>query len=111
MIGPGTAHVRLEVLPPERRQARLVEAAALDVPTTSYSVQVAALGDAGRAEHLRRVLASRFSDAFVSEVDGPSGRHYRVRLGPYALRGVAVARAELVGRLGYGAIIVEDDGR
>jgi peptidoglycan lytic transglycosylase len=111
MIGPGTANVRLEVLPPERRQARLVQAAAYELPSTSYSVQVAALGDAARAEHLRSVLAHRFPDAFVSEVDGPSGRYYRVRIGPYALRGVAVARAELIGRLGYGAIIVEDDGR
>jgi peptidoglycan lytic transglycosylase len=108
MIGPGTAHVRVEVLPPARRQARLVAVAAEDFSSVTYSVQVAALSDAGRAEHLRRVLAMRFPDAFVSEVDAGNGRYFRVRIGPYAIRGVAVARAELVNRLGYPAIIVTE---
>ncbi len=111
MIGPGTARVRIDVLSARRepvRIASLLGPAPGDLPAASYVVQVAALGDATKAEHLRRVLALRFPDAFVSELDGTDGRYYRVRIGPYPLRGVAVARAELVNRLGYPAIIVEE---
>ncbi len=109
MVGPGTARVRVEALVRAApAPARWVPPVVRDLPSASYAVQVAALGDAGRAEHLRRVLAFRFPDAFVSPLEGPERRYYRVRIGPYPLRGVAVARAELVSRLGYAAIIVEE---
>jgi rare lipoprotein A len=109
MVGPGTARVRIEVLAAaDERRPALIGPAPGDLPAAAWVVQVAALGDGSKAEHLRRVLSLRFPDAFVSELDGPEGRYYRVRIGPYALRGVAVARAELVARLGYPAIIVED---
>jgi DedD protein len=81
---------------------------AYDLPAATYAVQIAALSDPGKAEHLRSRLALRFPDAFVSPLEAGAGRYYRVRLGPYPLRGVAVANAELVSRLGYPAVIVED---
>jgi len=111
MIGPGTAPVKVEVLGKAKRApAHLVEAATNDLPSATYVIQVAALGDGDKAEHLRRVLASRFPEAFVSELAASEGgRYFRVRIGPYPLRGVAVARAELVSRLGYPAIIVENE--
>jgi cell division septation protein DedD len=71
---------------------------------------VAALSDPAKAEHLRQVLALRFPNAFVSPLAGDTGRYYRVRLGPYPLRGAAVAHAELVGRLGYPAVLVDESG-
>ena len=96
LVGPGTGRVRIEVLgkaPPPA--VRLLPAPARVVPTSSYT-------------HLRGVLASRFPDAFVVPVTGTTGRYYRVRIGPYPFRGVAVARAELVNRLGYPAILMEN---
>ena len=111
MIGPGTARVRIDVLATRAEQPRIASIlgpAPGDLPTASYVVQVAALGDGDRAEHLRRVLALRFPDAFVSELTATDGHYYRVRIGPYPLRGVALARAELVNRLGYPAVIVEE---
>ena len=115
MIGPGTAPVRIEVLgpaPAEPRRARAAPppAPARELPLTSYTVEVASLADAGKADHLRQVLARRFPDAFVSPLAAPTRRYYRVRIGPYARRAVAVARAERVNRLGYPAIIVEASG-
>ena len=109
MVGAGTARVRIEVLaratsPPPR----LVPPPADDLPTGSYTVEVASLSDEGKAHHLRGVLARRFPDAFVSPLRGTSGSYFRVRIGPYALRTVALARAERVTRLGYPAIIVEE---
>ena len=117
MIGPGTARVRIEVLgrvpmvaaaaPPPRR----VPPAPRDVPEASYAIEVAALSDPSRAEHLRGVLARRFPDAFVSPVPNTVGRYYRVRVGPYPLRTVAQQHAERLARLGYPAIIVEEPRR
>jgi rare lipoprotein A len=137
MIGPGTAPVRVEVLgsaagtaagtrtvarassgaprpartpvaPPPPDPGRWVPPEAHDLPAATYAVQVAALSDPAKAEHLRRRLALRFPDAFVSPLAATAGRYYRVRIGPYPLRGVAVAHAEMVSRLGYPAVIVED---
>jgi rare lipoprotein A len=111
MIGPGTARVRIDVLAASHDRpevASILEPAPGDLPHASYVVQIAALADPAKAAHLRGVIASRFPDAFVSELAGTDGRYYRVRIGPYPLRGVAVARAELVNRLGYPAIIVEE---
>src|SRR5438093_1044333 len=79
-----------------------------ELPTGVYTVEVASLSDAGRAQHLRQVLAHRFPDAFVSPLAGGTSSYYRVRIGPYPLRTAAVARAEMVNRLGYPAIIVEE---
>src|SRR5437870_3866734 len=107
MIGPGTGRVRIDVLgkaPPPR----FVPPPPRDLPTGVYTVEVASLSDAGKAQHLRQVLAHRFPDAFVSPLAGGTSSYYRVRIGPYPLRTAAVARAEMVNRLGYPAIIIEE---
>src|SRR5947209_11716471 len=121
MVGPGTVRVRIEVLGPTilAAAAALAAPAALptarpssrpprDVPTGSYTVEVAALSDPDKAEHLRHVLAYRFPDAFVTPLAGTSGHYYRVRIGPYPLRTAALEHAERVVRLGYPAIIVDE---
>jgi rare lipoprotein A len=115
LVGPGTGRVRIEVL--EKAAEPVVHPPAVHPPAapvpepskSSYTIEVAALADPAKADHLRRVLASRFPDAFVVPVAGTTGRYYRVRIGPYPLRGVAVARAELVNRLGYPAILMENE--
>jgi len=125
MVGPGTVRVRIEVLgptiavaatplaapvaaPPAPTPARPSPPAPREVPTGAYTVEVAALNDPGRAEHLRHVLAYRFPDAFVTPLAGTSGHYYRVRIGPYPLRTAALERAQRVVRLGYPAIIVDE---
>jgi rare lipoprotein A len=111
MIGPGTAPVRIEVLGRARatRLAGLVPPPPRDAPAVSYAVEVASLTDRRQAERLRRVVAARFPDTFVSRLAADGRAHYRVRIGPYPLRRVALARAELVSRLGYTAFIVEHE--
>lgn len=137
LIGPGTGRVRIDVLGSAPRQvaARADAAAALlpppppvpsrptpvpalaepprpepvlASPQTSYAVEIATFGDSAKAEHLRDVIAHRFPDAQVVPLAARAGRYYRVLIGPYPLRGVAVARAELIGRLGYPAVILEE---
>lgn len=117
MVGPGTAPVRVEVLElatgrrAARRAPRPVPVAARvpsDLPRATFVVQVASFTDPGTAEHLRRSIAVRFPDAYVDPLETTDGRYHRVRIGPYPMRAVAVARAELVNRLGYPAIIMEE---
>jgi len=121
MLGPGTVRVRIEVLGPTTLAAAAPVAAPAalptarpiprpprDVPTDSYTVEVAALSDPDKAEHLRHVLAYRFPDAFVTPLAGTSGHYYRVRIGPYPLRTAALEHAQRVVRLGYPAIIVDE---
>lgn len=114
MVGPGTARVRIELLDAAgtrlaARGAPLPRAAgpAPELPRASFVVQVASFVDARNAAHLRDVIAERFPDAYVDHLDTDEARYHRVRIGPYAMRRVAVARAELVNRLGYPAIIME----
>ena len=121
MVGPGTVRVRIEVLGPTTLAAAAPVAAPAalptarpsprpprDVPTGSYTVEVAALSDPDKAAHLRQVLAHRFPDAFVTPLAGTSGHYYRVRIGPYPLRTAALERAERIVRLGYPAIIIDE---
>src|SRR5262245_3127040 len=134
MVAPGTVPVRIEVLPSPTAPAPVTRVAAApppppppapaprvapapplvpppprDLPTTAFTVEVASLASPDKAEHLRRVLSSRFPEAFVSPLAGSAGPSYRVRIGPYPLRAVALARAELVNRLGYPAVIVQEE--
>ena len=128
MIGSGTMAVRLDVLdapvqvvsrrttaplalarrPPEPTPARTPAAATDDEPSGTYAVLVATLSDAGRAEHLRSRIALKFTDAHVSPIDVGADHYYRVRIGPYPTRTVALARAALVNRYGYPAVITDE---
>jgi rare lipoprotein A len=98
---PAPPVVRTAVEPP--RPARVPE----PEPEGSYAVLVATLGDAGLAEHLRSRIAIKFTDARVTAIDVGADRYYRVHIGPYPSRGVAVARAALVNRFGYPAVITD----
>jgi rare lipoprotein A len=120
MVGPGTATVRIEVLgaaprlvawrapAPAPAPPSQPPPAAPEPPAARYAVEVASLGDPAKADHLRGVLATRFPDAHVSRLDTSTRSYYRVRVGPYPQRGTALARAELVNRLGYPAVITEE---
>jgi rare lipoprotein A len=136
MIGPGVVPVRLEVIEeaparalagrgtappvaiararkPTEPTARTPEPpaptpATAPAPEGAFAVVVATLSDPAKAEHLRSRIALKFPDAHVSALDAGADRYYRVRIGPYPARGVAVARAELVNRYGYPAVITEE---
>src|SRR5213076_2123018 len=59
LVGPGTGRVRIEVLGKVSQQAPVhpLPAPARETPTSSYTIEVAALGDPAKAAHLRGVLA------------------------------------------------------
>lgn len=69
MVGPGTAHVRLEII------------SGPDLRTGFFGVQVGAFLSPDNAERLRAGLAARYSDVTVVTYDSPNGLFYRVRVG------------------------------
>ncbi len=73
MIGPGTALVRLEVLPGLQ-----------DTTATAarYAVQVGAFQERATAERLEKQLASRYGGAFIEDYPSEAGLLYCVRVGP-----------------------------
>jgi cell division septation protein DedD len=116
---PSPAPTPAEPVPPriERAQAepppapvRVASATAIE-PAGNYTVLVATLSDAAKAEHLRSRIAMKFDDAHVRPIDVGADRLYRVKIGPYTTRGVALARAELVNRFGYPAVITDESAR
>jgi rare lipoprotein A len=102
---------RAHVEPPPAAPVRVASATATE-PVGNYTVLVATLSDAAKAEHLRSRIAMKFDDAHVRPIDvGADRRLYRVKIGPYSSRGVALARAELVNRFGYPAVITDESVR
>jgi rare lipoprotein A len=99
MIGPGTAPVRIDLL----------SGSSATMPTARYEVQVGSFADEARAEELSLLLRSRFEDVHVTTFHQGTQRFRRVRLGPYAQRAHAVRAAEHVMRLGFPALIVEEE--
>lgn len=71
MVGPGTAHVRLEVVSGPNPQVGY------------FGVQVGAFLSPENAERLRANLAARYSDVTVVNFDSPNGLFYRVRVGKF----------------------------
>ena len=100
MVGPGTVPVRIEVLGVGGPQ----------LPSAMYAVQVGAFADRDNAVRLKESLARRFNGVYVAQLDGNSGRYYRVRVGRFGRREDAVTLARSVTPLGLSAIIVEDAG-
>ncbi len=92
MIGPGTARVRLTVIPPPR-----------GTPVERYGVQVAALEDRDKAEALQRELDGKFGSARIVEREG-SPAVYRVIVGDGA-RADAERLVQRLSRDGYKGFI------
>jgi len=127
MIRPGVMPVRLEVLgatpapsliasapPRPRAAATAVAAHATSAPVVArvapaapapseFLVQLGAYRDRESADQVQRQVARRFPDARVTSLEAGV---YGVQLGPYAARRSAEARAEVVGRLGYPALVL-----
>ena len=129
MIGPGIMRVRLEVLDapspvvlarprasPPRLHPRPAPVTPTRVPAdapepSTYVVQLGAFRERRAADEAQRAVARRFPEAQVTSLDAGAGPSYRVELGPYEARRSAEARAEIVGRLGYPAVVRAEPAR
>ncbi len=102
MLDQGTARVRISLIskPPGTRD--------VGAPLR-YWVQVGSYSDQQNAEQVRGRLASSYPDVHVAQVlDADSHRYYRVRMGAFATRAAAEARASDSARFGLPIIIVTE---
>jgi rare lipoprotein A len=97
---PGTAPVRIEVL-----------SAAAPLLKVAYAVQLGSYTDAEKASVLKAQFVRHYHDVYISPMSTGLLRYYQVRLGPFAQRDAAVARAREIAQAGRAAIIVEEDDR
>jgi rare lipoprotein A len=77
MVGPGTAHVRLEVIGGPNPQAGF------------FAVQVGAFLSQDHAQHFRDQLSARYSPVSIVNYDSPNGLFYRVRVGKFPTQAAA----------------------
>jgi rare lipoprotein A len=69
MVGPGTAHVRLEIVSGPSPQSGF------------FGVQIGAFKMEENAEKLKAQLEASYSQVSVATCDSPNGTFYRVRVG------------------------------
>ena len=69
MVGPGTAHVRIEMISGPNPQLGY------------FGVQVGAFSVEANAEKLRAQLSARYSSVSIAVYNSPNGNFYRVRVG------------------------------
>lgn len=98
MVGPGTAPVRIEVLPK----------ASPPPSAQKFSVQVGSFILKGNAEALRRELEKSFGGVFITPFATPQQVYYRVRIRAKTKESAQELARELSAR-GFTAIIFEDE--
>ena len=99
MVQPGTAHVLIELVsaPPGSRPVGSMP---------EFFVQVGSFTNQEHAIQIRDRVAAHFKDVRINQVDAGASRYYRVRMGAFASRHEAEARAADTSRLGIHTVIV-----
>ncbi len=101
MLDHGTARVRIALISKP--------AGTRDVGAPlRYFVQVGSFSEQQDAEHVRRALAPSYPDVHVEVLDADHRRYYRVRMGAFATRAAAEARASGATRFGLPVVIITE---
>ena len=101
MLDNGTARVRIALIS-KPRGSRDVGA------PLRYVVQVGSFSEQHNADEVRRKLSPYYSDVHVDQLDADHGRYYRVRMGAFATRSAAEARASDAARFGLPVVIITE---
>ena len=101
MLDHGTARVRITLIskPPGTRD--------VGAPLR-YWVQVGSYSEHQNAEQVRGKLAAYYDDVRIDQLDADNRRYYRVRMGAFASRSAAEARASESARFGLPVVIVTE---
>jgi peptidoglycan lytic transglycosylase len=102
MVRKGTAHVRVDLISAPRGSRPVGS-------QIQYFVQLGSFEHRGNAEQMRVQAAARYPDVRIDYLDAGERRYYRVRMGAFATRAEAEARAAAsVRSLGIPAVIVAE---
>jgi rare lipoprotein A len=109
MIGPGTARVRLEVLPNcgAAMPGSSSSAPPSSSPAAGFSVQVGAFAVQENAYGLKKRLEPRYDSVFISTLKTPERTYYRVRVGAKD-RDAAMKTALRLADEGFPVILLEE---
>jgi rare lipoprotein A len=101
MLDRGTAHVRIALIskPPGSRD--------VGAPLR-YFVQIGSFSARQNAEQVRSELAADYPDVRIVTLDADHRRYYRVRMGAFATRSEAEARASDSARFGLPIVIITE---
>src|ERR1700722_5559818 len=101
MLDPGTARVRISLISKP--------AGTRDVGAPlRYVVQAGSFSEQQNADQLRKKLAAYYSDVHIDQLDADHRRYYRVRMGAFATRSAAEARASDTARFGFPVVIITE---
>jgi rare lipoprotein A len=102
MLDRGTAHVRIALI------SKPLGTRDVGAPLR-YWVQVGSFSDEQNAKNVRTQLASAYPDVHIVDViDTEHHRYYRVRMGAFASRSAAEARASDATRFGLPIVIITE---
>lgn len=101
MLDDGTAPVRISLI------SKPYGSREVGAPLR-YFVQVGSFSERRNAEQLRSRLAVYYRDVHVDRLDADHRRYYRVRMGAFATRAAAEARASDSARFGLPIVIVSE---
>jgi len=101
MLDHGTARVRISLI---SKPAGSREVGA----PLRYWVQIGSFSERRNAEQLRSKLAAYYADVHIDQLDAGHRRYYRVRMGAFATRSDAEARAADSARFGLPVVIVTE---
>jgi rare lipoprotein A len=99
VIGPGTAHVRMDILATPAGGPAIGE---------RFFVQVGSFADPGNARLMQQRLAATYPDVHVETAEAGANRYYRVRMGAFMNRQEAESRADRIASFGYSAVIITE---
>jgi rare lipoprotein A len=99
VIGPGTAHVRMDVLATPPGGPAIGQ---------RYFVQVGSFADSANARRIQQRLATAYPDVQVQTASAGANLYYRVRMGAFMNRDEAEIRADRVANSGYSAVIITE---
>jgi rare lipoprotein A len=99
VIGPGTAHVRMDVLATPPGGPAIGQ---------RYFVQVGSFADSANARRIQQRLATAYPDVQVQTASAGTNLYYRVRMGAFMNRDEAETRAARVANSGYSAVIITE---
>jgi peptidoglycan lytic transglycosylase len=101
IVTPGTAHVRIDVLSqPEGTRP-------IGTPIRYY-VQAGSYSQENNARRVSNRLGAYYRDVRIDQVNAGARSFYRVRMGSFASRDEAIARANDSARFGYPIVIVSE---
>jgi len=102
MVGPGTAKVMIEVL--KTRSGQRTSSATLPA---LYTLQVASFVNKDNADRLATKLGSLVDNAYIVIYKTGQTTYYRVRVGVYKSRELAVKEGERLTKYGYDILIAD----